>query len=281
MASDNPLSHVVQHPLVQRDLDLGFLTPEGKITVFSDHIAMLILAGLLVMIALPLLMRRRRGEGEVERHLPTHPRNFVELICSFLRDEVARPVLGEHTDRFIKFIWSLFFFLLAVNLLGLVPLGPLSQLAGTHLGGTATGNIWVVGTLAVVTMGMMVINGLRLGGMQYLAHFNPGPWWLAPLMVPVEIISLISKIFALAVRLFANMVAGHIMLSVLVGFILSAGAASVALGFGIALPVVLGSVAISLLELLVAFLHAFIFTVLTAIFIGQSVLFHHEEAAAH
>lgn len=281
MASDNPLSHVVQHPLVQREADLGFLTPAGKITLFSDHIAMLILAGVLLIVCLPLLVRRRRGEGEVERYLPTHPLNFVELVCNFLREDVARPVLGEYTDRFIKFIWSLFFFVLAVNLLGLVPLGVVSQLAGTHLGGTATANIWVTGALAVVTMAMMVINGLRLGGRHYLAHFNPGPWWMAPLMVPVEIISLVSKIFALAVRLFANMVAGHIMLSVLLGFILAAGATSAVLGFGVAVPVVLGSVAITLLELLVAFLHAFIFTVLTAIFLGQSVLFHHEEAGAH
>ena len=177
--------------------------------------------------------------------------------------------------------------MLTVNVLGLLPIPAVSKLFGPHLGGTATGNIWVTATLAVVTMGMMVVNGLRLGGKAYVAHFCPGPLWLAPLLVPVEIIGLIAKVFALAVRLFANMIAGHILLAVLLSFILSAGAASAALGLGIAVPVVLGSVAISLLELFVAFLQAFIFTFLTALFIGMSVVLHHDDdhhheaAAAH
>jgi F-type H+-transporting ATPase subunit a len=153
-----------------------------------------------------------------------------------------------------------------------------SSLFGAHIGGTATGNIWVTATLALMTMGMMVVNGLRLGGKHYLAHFCPGPLWLAPLLVIVEIIGLVAKIFALAVRLFANMIAGHILLAVLLGFILSAAAAMGAGGgFGIAVPVVLGSVAINLLELFVAFLQAFIFTFLTTLFIGQSVVFHHDD----
>ena len=108
---------------------------------------------------------------------------------------------------------------------------------------------------------------------------------MAPLLVPVEIIGLIAKVFALAVRLFANMIAGHILLAVLLSFIMSAGAKSAALGLGIAVPVVLGSAAINLLELFVAFLQAFIFTFLTTLFIGMSVVLHHddhhEEAAAH
>jgi F-type H+-transporting ATPase subunit a len=156
-----------------------------------------------------------------------------------------------------------------------------SSLFDLHLGGTATGNIWVTATLAVITMVMMVINGLRIGGKDYLAHFCPGPLWLAPLLVPVEIIGLFAKIFALAVRLFANMIAGHILLAVLLSFILSAGAASAAMGFGIAVPVVLASIAITLLELFVAFLQAFIFTFLTTLFIGMSIVFHHDDHADH
>jgi F-type H+-transporting ATPase subunit a len=150
-----------------------------------------------------------------------------------------------------------------------------------HLGGTATGNIWVTATLALVTMVMMVINGLRLGGKAYLAHFCPGPLWLAPLLVPVEIIGLFAKIFALAVRLFANMIAGHILLTVLLSFILAAGAASATMGVGVAIPVVIASTAINLLELFVAFLQAFIFTFLTTLFIGMSVVVHHDQHGAH
>jgi F-type H+-transporting ATPase subunit a len=285
-SESNPLEHVVQHPLVSAPADLGPLTPEGVVTLLSDHIVMLILAGLLLVALVPWLVRRRRRRDPLGRLVPAGAGNAIEAICVYLRDQVARPALGEHTDRFVKYIWSVFFFVLTVNLLGLLPLGSLTPLAfGTHIGGTATGNIWVTGTLALLTMGMMVVNGLRLGGTAYLAHFCPGPLWLAPLLVPVEIIGLVAKVFALAVRLFANMIAGHILLAVLLSFILRAGAKSAGLGLGIAVPVVLGSVAINMLEIFVAFLQAFIFTFLTTLFIGMSVVVHHdghgEEAAAH
>ena len=169
--------------------------------------------------------------------------------------------------------------MLTVNILGLLPIPVVSKLFGTHLGGTATGNIWMTATLAIITMVMMVVNGLRLGGKSYLAHFCPGPLWMAPLLVPVEIIGLIAKVFALAVRLFANMIAGHILLAVLLSFILAAGAMSTGLGLGVGALVVAGSVAINLLELFVAFLQAFIFTFLTTLFIGMSVVFHHDDRA--
>jgi F-type H+-transporting ATPase subunit a len=286
MQPENPLEHIVQHPLIERPAHLGPLTPNGVVTIFSDQIAMLVLAGVLLVFLLPLMVRKRRSAQGADRLVATGSANAVEAICQYLRKEVVEPTLHQHTDRFIKYIWSAFFFVLTVNVLGLLPIPAVSQLFGPHLGGTATGNIWVTATLAIVTMGMMVINGLRLGGKSYVAHFCPGPLWLAPLLVPVEIIGLVAKVFALAVRLFANMIAGHILLAVLLSFILSAGAASAALGLGIAVPVVLGSVAITLLELFVAFLQAYIFTFLTALFIGMSVVFHHDDdhrhaAAAH
>jgi F-type H+-transporting ATPase subunit a len=287
MQAENPLEHIVQHPLIERPAHLGPLTPDGVVTVFSDQIAMLLLAGVLLVFLLPLLVRKRRGAQGVDALVASGSANAVEAICQYLRKEVVEPTLQQHTDRFIKYIWSAFFFVLTVNVLGLLPIPAVSGLFGSHIGGTATGNIWVTATLAVVTMGMMVVNGLRLGGKAYVAHFCPGPLWLAPLLVPVEIIGLVAKVFALAVRLFANMIAGHILLAVLLSFILSAGAASAVLGLGIAVPVVLGSVAISLLELFVAFLQAFIFTFLTALFIGMSVVLHHDDdhhheaAAAH
>jgi F-type H+-transporting ATPase subunit a len=279
--AESPLSHVVQHPLIERPAHLGPLTPEGVITIFSDQIAMLALAGVLLIAFVPMMVRRRRGRGDVDALVPTGGANMLEAVCQYLRKEVAEPALGEHTDRFIKYIWSVFFFVLTVNLLGLLPIPAVSSLFGTHLGGTATGNIWVTATLAIITMVMMVVNGLRLGGKHYLAHFCPGPIWMAPLLVPVEIIGLIAKVFALAVRLFANMIAGHILLAVLLSFIMSAGSISAGLGLGVAIPVVLGSAAINLLELFVAFLQAFIFTFLTTLFIGMSVVFHHDEHEHH
>src|SRR3954463_12621389 len=281
---ESPLEHVVQHPLIERSAHLGPLTPNGTITLFSDQIAMILLAGLLLIALVPMLVRRRRGRNGVDVMVPTGASNGLEAICEYLRKEVAEPALHEHTDRFIKYIWSVFFFVLTVNILGLLPIPVVSNLFGTHLGGTATGNIWMTATLAVVTMFMMVINGVRLGGKAYLAHFCPGPLWLAPLLVPVEIIGLVAKVFALAVRLFANMIAGHILLAVLLSFIMAAGASSTGLGLGVGVLVVAGSVAISLLELFVAFLQAFIFTFLTTLFISMSVVLHHDahdEGHAH
>ena len=276
MATGNPLGHVVQHPLVEREADLGMLTPEGVVTVMSDHISMILLSAVLLVAFLPRSLGRKRTADEVESLVPSGFGNAIEAICNYFREEIARPNLGEHTDRFIKYLWTVFFFVLTMNLLGLTPIGALTPLAGLRLGGTATANIWVTATLAICTLIMMVVNGLRLAGKHFIAHLCPGPIWLAPLLVPVELMGLFAKAFALAVRLFANMVAGHTMTAVLLGFILSAGTASAAMGFAIAVPVVLGTVAISLLEIFVAFLQAFIFTFLTTLFIGQSVVVHHD-----
>jgi F-type H+-transporting ATPase subunit a len=274
---ESPLEHIVQHPLIERPANLGPLTPNGAITIFSDQIAMIALAGVLLIALVPMMARRRRGTAGVDAMVPTGSANMLEAICEYLRKEVAQPTLGEHTDRFIKYVWSVFFFVLTINILGLLPIPVISNLFGTHLGGTATGNIWATAALALMTMFMMVFNGLRIGGIAYLAHFFPGPLWLKPLLGLVEIIGLIAKIFALAVRLFANMIAGHILLAVLLSFILAAGAKSTGLGLGIGLIVVASSVAINFLELFVAFLQAFIFTFLTTLFIGMSIVLHHDE----
>ena len=189
-AEHSPLDHVVQHPLVTRPADWGFLTPNKEITLLSDQIVMMIVAGLLLTLLVPMLVRRRRSQDPIGAMVPSGFANFFEVVCQYLRKEVAEPVLGSHTDRFIKYVWSAFFFVLTVNVLGLLPLHPIGNLLHTHLGGTATGNIWVTATLAVLTMIMMVVNGLRFGGKAYIAHFCPGPIWLAPLLVPVEIIGL-------------------------------------------------------------------------------------------
>jgi len=272
LASSNPLSHVADTPLPKI----------GGAVVFSRHVLMqLTAAGLLVWL-LPRVVRRA-GDG---LSAPTGGLNCLETICQYLRTEVAKPALGPHTDRFIKYIWSVFFFILFCNLLGLIPLDAISQwiFGHTYYGGTSTGNIWTTATLAACSLVMIVGNGLRLQGRGYLAHFCPGPIWLAPLLIPVEVIGLIAKIFALSVRLFANMLAGHILLAVLLTFIGQAGATfGFGLGYlGIGLASLLGSVAVNLLEVFVAFLQAFIFTFLTTLFIGQAVVIeHHEHGEEH
>jgi F-type H+-transporting ATPase subunit a len=274
LIAESPLEHIVRHPMIQRD----------GITLLDNHIVMMILAAVLLILLLPMWVRRRGGTDEVGALVPTGAGNALEAICEFLRKEVAQPALHQHTDRFIKFIWSVFFFIFTVNVLGLLPIGGIRFL-GAHLGGTATANPWITGTMALITLGMIIVNGLRLGGRQFLAHFNPGPLWLAWLLIPIEIIGLLARIFALIVRLCANMIAGHVLLAVLLSFIFQAAASSIAGALGVAVPVILGSIAITLLEIFVALLQAFIFTFLTTLFIGQAVVFHHdghpEKAAAH
>ena len=127
-STGNPLDHVVQHPIVEKELDAGVLTPEGVITLLSDHIVMIILAGVLLCVFLPWAFRRSRQEG-VEGLVASGFSNFIEAICEYLRKEVAEPALAEHTDRFIKYVWSVFFFVLTVNLLGLLPIGVITPLA--------------------------------------------------------------------------------------------------------------------------------------------------------
>lgn len=279
-AGDNPLSHVVPHPLKQVHFEAGFLTPEGLLTILSDQIVIMIVGALILCSIFPALVRKRRGADGIAAMVPGGFATFVEMICDYWRKEVAEVHLGEHTDKFIKYIWSAFFFVLIMNLLGMLPLGTVTPVFfDIHIGGTPTGNIWVTATLSILTLLLMVINGLRYGGKAYLAHFSPGPIWMAPLMIPVEIMGLFAKIFALAVRLFANMVAGHVLLAVLFMMILKAGQAlGTTIGLGIAIPLVAGAIAVTMLEIFVAFLQAFIFTYLTTLFIGMSVNLHHDEA---
>ncbi|MBN1344219.1 MAG: F0F1 ATP synthase subunit A [Phycisphaerae bacterium] len=271
LASSNPISHVAE---------VGIKI--GGVTVLSNQIIMQLTAAALLLWLMPKLTRRI-GTGD---KAPSGGLNALEAVCQYFRKEVAEPALGKHTDRFITYIWSVFFFILFCNLLGLLPLPAISEVLFGHayLGGTSTGNVWTTATLAACSLVMIVVNGIRLQGMAYVAHFCPGPLWLAPILVPVEILGLVAKIFALAVRLFANMIAGHILLAVLLSFI---GAAGVAFGFGagylaIGITTLLGSVAINLLEVFVAFLQAFIFTFLTTLFIGQAVnIEHHGDEHEH
>jgi F-type H+-transporting ATPase subunit a len=267
-SGDNPLSHVVDHPWLKID---------DTFTLISNHVIMMIVAAVLLILVLPRAVRSQRRADVVDELTPRGFRNAIEGICQFLREFVARPYLGKHTDRFIIYIWTAFFFILTCNLLGLLPLGPITKLSfGKAIYGTATGNIWVTAALAVCTLMMIVVNGLRINGIDYVKHFFMGPFPINCLIAFLEMIGVLVKAVALAIRLFANMCAGHILLAVLVSFIMMAGAASATTGFAVAVPVVIGSIAITMLEIFVAFLQAFIFTFLSTVFIGQAVNIHHD-----
>ena len=212
--------------------------------------------------------------------------HMVEVICVYLREEVARPLLHDRTDKLMPFLWTLFFFILVNNLLGLVPIIDVIHLlkpdwAEKHIspfGNTATQNVWVNGVLAVFAA--VVFNGaaiVRLGVGGYFKHMTGGaPILVAPMIFVLELLGQIFiKPVALTVRLFANMTAGHILLATLIGFV----GAVWKLGFAIKMSVTLiafgGAFAITILELFVAFLQAFIFMFLTAVFI--SLMDHHDD----
>jgi len=290
LASENPLLHVIQHRLwyVETGLSGPFI---DHITFLSNQTIMQIVAALLLVLFVPRLLKRRAGSDEIGRLVPTGFANAIEALCEALRTHVARPALGPYTDRFIPYIWSAFFFVLTCNILGLLPLADWTRMIPGHaIGGTSTGNIMVTAALALCTLGMIVVSGLRLHGMAYVKHFFMGPPGLNAFIALLEVVGLVAKTFALAMRLFANMVAGHVLLAVLLSFIAMAwNSMGPVGGIVISIPVVLGSVAINFLELFVAFLQAFIFTFLSAMFIGAAVNIHHEHeheeghetAAAH
>ena len=270
IAQANPLEHVVDKPVVLTD---------GGLWIISNNVVNLLITAAVMLLIFPRITRDYRNG----KHVPTGTRNFFEAMLVYVREEIARPILGDETDRFIPFLWTLFFFILFNNLLGLIPLDVFSgwfmtRLNRHPLGGTATANIWVTGALAIIAFTVWQISGIRANGLvNYLKHFTGGaPLFLAPLMIPLEIMGMFIKPFALAVRLFANMVAGHTVLAVLLMFTTMAFGAGVALGTGISIVVVLVGVAMMCLELFVAFLQTYIFVFLTTMFIGQLVIHEHK-----
>jgi F-type H+-transporting ATPase subunit a len=193
----------------------------------------------------------------------------------------------------MPFLWTIFFFILFNNLLGLVPLLDIQHLFSKNLrdshsayiGGTATQNIAVTAVLAILSFLVVNIAGIReLGIKGYFGHMTGGaPIFVAPLIFVLELIGTFIKPVALAIRLFANMTAGHILMAVLFGFAatgVSLLSKSPLLGGGITLASFLGAVAINLLELFVAVLQAFVFMFLTAVFISQ-LSHHHDEHEHH
>ena len=193
--------------------------------------------------------------------------NLLESLLLFIRDDIARPAIGKHdADRFLPFLWTMFFFVLGCNLFGMIPWM-----------GSPTASLAVTGVIALLTFGMVVAAGSKqLGVIGFIKAQvptmdlpKPIAIVLVPLIFVIEIMGFLIKHFVLAIRLLANMLAGHIVLAVLLGFI--AATSAMAIWWGVAPLSVLGATALSLLELLVAFLQAYIFTFLSALFIGAAV----------
>ena len=220
---------------------------------------------------------------------------IIETLVIYLRNEMLVPILGEdQTRRYMPYLMTVFFFILFNNLFGLLPILDITHLvfgsdAKTWVGGTATANIMVTGALAFLSFGLIQVHGFREMGIKgWLEHLTGGllkeKWYIWPVLimvVPVELIGHLIKPMALAIRLFANMVAGHTLMAVLLGFGATAakgGSGAFVVG-AITLVSGVAAVLITFLELFVGFLQAFIFMFLTAVFI--SIMSHHEEEHEH
>jgi F-type H+-transporting ATPase subunit a len=190
--------------------------------------------------------------------------NAVEAVLLYVRDQIVLPNAGTEGKKLLPIFFTFFFFILVMNLIGLVPLG--------H---SATGSINVTAGLAIIAFFVVQIAAIAKNGIgAYLYHLTGGvPMWLWPIMVPVEVLGLFTKPFALAVRLFANMTAGHVILLSLIGLTFVTWAF---------IPVMIGfSLFINILELLVAFIQAYIFTMLTSVFVGIATASHDDHGHGH
>ena len=374
LAAGSPLDHVLPHKLHWHI---------GPFDV-TNQMLMAVVAAVLMLLIFPLLFSRAQSEA------PRGARNFFESIMEFLRVEVFRPALKEHTDRFVPFLWTLFFFILFCNLLGQIPFGEIITLftgKPSHLGGTATGTLTTTGALAACAFLFIHLNGIwqvarslmdgtyahhghheehssngtknheaahdldhhrgdalgadvpqdvravtnptkhyeadehithqgdgiRQDGTHGHGHghhphaaamnpaaatllavplyfwnfaphpFKPGPgdspiMWIPDILIwglllVLELIGALIKPFALMIRLFANIIAGHIVLAALILLIPVTGSVLAQIGVGV--PVTVLSLLIRMLELFVAFLQAYIFTFLTTLFIASAVAPEH------
>ncbi|MBI3792593.1 MAG: F0F1 ATP synthase subunit A [Gemmatimonadetes bacterium] len=231
----------------------------------TKHVVMLLLAALIVCTVLILVARSQARDHDQFGHAKGWA-GGVEAMVLYLRNTVILPNVGPHGNAFVPFLLTLFFFILTANMLGLIPYGS-----------TATGNISVTATLALITFVVVEVAGMRAQGMGYLntIFFWPHDMSLGmriPMFLiisPIEMVGKITRPFALAIRLFANMTAGHIVVLAFIGLIFFFKSYAIAGG-----PFVM-AVAIMFLELFVAVLQAFVFTLLASVFIGQVRAAHH------
>lgn len=246
--------HLLEHHLV--DHAYGQIMLGSLRLPLSKHAALLFfVTGLLSLIFVPLAQAWRRPAGSAA-FVPSGARNMLEIFVVFIRDEVVLPNTGEEGRKYLPYFLSLFFFILFSNLIGLVP--------GSA---TTTGNISVTAALAIGTLILINIAGiLEHGFVHHVKNFVPhgvsGP--IALLIFPLEVLGMFAKAFALTVRLFANMIAGHIVILAFLSLIFFMGSVMI-------VPSVALATGIMMLELFVCFVQAYIFTFLSSIFVGASL----------
>lgn len=250
--------HVEAEGTVELPIDLS---------ITKNVLAILFSVALLMIIFISVAKTYRKRVGQAPKGL----QSFVEPVIIFVRDDIARSSIGEKKyERYMPFLLTVFFFIFLNNLLGLIPFFP--------GGANVTGNIAVTGVMAIFTFLITSFSGNRA----YWGHIinAPGvPWWLKfpiPLMPIVEIVGVFTKPFVLMVRLFANITAGHTIILGFISLIFIFGNINAYLGLGIGLGFSIPfAVFMSLLELLVAFIQAYVFTLLSALYFGMAIEEHH------
>ena len=227
---------------------------------------MLLALGLLLFLMLSIAKKYKNGQGV--NNAPKGWQNALEPVITFVRDDVAKPNLGKKYKTYLPFLLTAFFFILINNIFGLIP-------------GAAnvTGNIAFTFVLGIISFIIILISTNK----HYWKHifWPPVPHGVKPILIPVEILGIFTKPFALIIRLFANMLAGHIIILSFICLIFIMGAMKAALGWGTSPLFIALAVFIYLLEVLVAFIQAYIFTNLTAVFIGQAFEGGHNDEEHH
>jgi len=225
----------------------------------TKHVVMILIAATLCMLTL-ITAARSQARSAASGRPPKGFANAIEAMVLYIRNEVILPNVGHHGEKFVPFCLTLFFFILFMNLLGLIPYGA-----------TATSNISVTATLAIVSFLVIEIAGMRALGAGYIKTIVYWPHDMplgikAPItliMTPVELLGKFTKPIALSIRLFANMIAGHVVVLALISIIFTFGS-------WLVMPApVLATTGIMMLEIFVAFLQAFVFCLLVSVFIGQ------------
>lgn len=221
------------------------------ISITRHVVFMWIASILLIAVFVPVSKRYKNSM------VPKGVTNFLEIFIVFVRDEIAKPTIGKGYNKFLSYLLTIFFFILTCNFIGLVPFGA-----------TATSNISVTATLAIISFLVIQAGGImKNGAFGYFKGLLPHgiPFWLSPIMFVVELLGLFTKPFALAIRLFANMTAGHVIILSLIGLIFILNTIWIS-------PVSIGfALFIYILEILFALIQAYIFTMFSSLFIGMAV----------
>ncbi|MCX7862224.1 MAG: F0F1 ATP synthase subunit A [Bacteroidales bacterium] len=237
------------------------------LSITKNVLQIFIIIGLLLWVFLSVAKYYKENPSAPPRRLAS----WVEPLVLFIRDDIALPSIGHKAYKFMPYLLTVFFFIFFANLIGLIPVFP--------GGANVTGNIAVTMVLALFTFAMTTFSGNK----SYWMHIvnAPGvPWWLKipiPLMPIIELIGVFTKPFVLMVRLFANIAAGHIIALGFFSLIFIFGSMHWAGGYGISILSVSFAIFMTLLELLVAFIQAYVFTLLSAIYFGMAVEEHHHE----